>query len=609
VSATIIAALTWPVGGLTPTNGLDPSWRIAMSMAVERGIDFGGIAFTYGPLGFLEVPINAEAHTLIPALAWIALLQVGLAYLIVVSARRTLGWIPALVLAYVACRLLDEGREVLPLVAFLWAALVLQWGVPPRLGRVLLPASGVLTGLGVLIKINEGVIALALFGAAAWWSGPRRFRALGEFAGVVIVTVVVAWVALGHSLGGLAGWVAASIEVARGYSAGLPFEDPELAWEYPLFIALVGGMGWFVWTSAEAPDRARRVALAAVGAVLAYSLFKHGFVRHDAGHSASTFVALVAVAAAFRWRPGRGRLVGGGVALATAAGALAVVGAHGPGPTIDHLDPRPRVEALGDHLRLAASPSRRAREREEARAALRDLHAIPPPIIAAVGDRPVHVGPYETSIVWAYGMEWRPVPVFQDYTVYTAPLDGRNADALRGDDGPERILLHGGPRIDGHSPEGEGPEARLAMLCGFRESASAEGWQVLARTPDRCGFERPLGSVAGADGATVAIPSPPHPDDLVVARLHAPPSFAQRLRTLLYKPREVPEVVLDDGYGFRVPADVASGPLLVRVPPSAGWSVYAPGFAFSRMRVTYAGPFRVEFAAIRLSAGAGSGGT
>ena len=50
-------------------------------MAVARGIDFGDIAFTYGPLGFLEVPINAEAHTLVPALAWIALLQVGLAYL------------------------------------------------------------------------------------------------------------------------------------------------------------------------------------------------------------------------------------------------------------------------------------------------------------------------------------------------------------------------------------------------------------------------------------------------------------------------------------------------------------------------------------------------
>jgi hypothetical protein len=278
-----------------------------------------------------------------------------------------------------------------------------------------------------------------------------------------------------------------------------------------------------------------------------------------------------------------------------------VYGADGLRSSARLLDPAPRAATAWDHLELAVRPGRREDLRVQAAADLRALHALPAPVLEALEGHTVHVNPYETSIVWAYGLPWRPAPVFQDYVNYTNALDRLNADALRGPDAPERILRHGGARIDGHSPEGEGPESLVAMMCGYEQEVADDFGQVLRRADWRCGRERPLGSVSAQAGATVAIPSPQGGDDLVLARVHVPRSPWDRVRTTLYKPRAVPEVLLDDGYAYRVPADVAAGPLMVRAPGSLGWGPYAAGFAFSRMRVSYAGsPVRIDFVAMRV---------
>jgi hypothetical protein len=140
------------------------------------------------------------------------------------------------------------------------------------------------------------------------------------------------------------------------------------------------------------------------------------------------------------------------------------------------------------------------------------------------------------------------------------------------------------------------------MMCGYRQEVADGFWQVLRRATWRCGPPRPLGSVTATAGEVVAIPPPPGPDDLVVARVHIPRTAWDRVRTTLYKPRAVPVVTLDDGYAYRIPADVAAGPLMVRAPASLGWAPYASGFAFSRMKVDYAAsPLRIDFEAIRVT--------
>ncbi len=602
-AAVLIAVVTWPAGSVTPTWGVDPSWRIALHMAVAQGVDFGDIAFTYGPLGFLNVPLNAEAHTFVPSVLWVLLLQTGLAYLMIELVRRSFGWPVAVILALVTCRLLDDSREVLPLIAFLWAALVIQWGVPGRVGRWLLPVSGVLAGMGLLIKFNEGVVALVLAGVAAWWLGPGRWRAVGVFAGAALAGVVVPWVAMGNGLAGLPDWLRASARIAAGYSSGLPYEDITRSWEYPLFIGAVGVIAWFAWQEGDAPSRARRVAILLLGVFFVFTVFKHAFVRHDLGHTPSSFTALIVVAAAVRWRDvGRtGRLAASAACGAALVATLVAQGVTSVDAAGRFLDPRPRLERMGDVAALVVDPGERRAERERAKAAIREHHYIPLEVIAALKGHGDHVEPHDTSIVWAYDLDWDPPPVFQDYTIVTNALDRANAAALRGPDRPERILRHAGNRIDSHSPEGEGPEQLLAMICDYRPEVAVPGWLVLQPAPSRCGPERPIATVTARAGERIPIPPAPTARDMVLARLDIPVPPLERLRTALYKPRRLPEVYHGPELRYRVPVDVARGPLLMRVPPDIGWPEYAQGLPYRTVTVNHvASPFRIHFVAVRV---------
>lgn len=616
LAALAIAVLTWPVASTTPTYGLDPSWRTALHMAVAEGIDFGDIAFTYGPLGFLEIPVNAEPHTLVPSLIWTLLLQVGLAWLLIECLRRSLPAAAAVGVAYLACRLLDDGREVLPAIALLWVALVVQWGIPPRLGRVLLPVSGFIAGAEILVKLNEGVVALVLGGIAAWWLGPRGLRALAVFGGSALAGLVVPWVLLGNGLGGIVDWLVASVRVAAGYSAGLPYEDPSLRWEYPLFIVALVVIAWCVFQGSGPLGRARRLAMLGAAALFAFATWKHGFVRHDLGHSPSSFTALIPLAAAFRWRPGSIGRIACAAACATAiVGAVVTHGGTDAGAVADIADPSERIGHAGDALALAVSPSRRADERDDARAELQRHHFVPLAVLDAVRGHTVHVGPYETSLVWAHELDWRPLPAFQDYVIVGNALDRANADALRSDRAPERILRHAGPRIDGHSAEGEGPEQLLAMICEYREVLGAPGWQVLARATPRCGPERPISSVTADAGERIPVPPPPDPRDMVLARVQVHVPLRERLRTAAFKAAAVPLFYFGPELLYRVPADVARGPLLMRTPAAGiGWSDHiaaGPNQELEPYRVDWDGvaigdvasPVRVDFVAVRLASG------
>ena len=52
-----LVVVTWPVAGVTPSVGIDPSWVLGLAMAVSNGLVWGrDIVFTYGPLGYSVNP-------------------------------------------------------------------------------------------------------------------------------------------------------------------------------------------------------------------------------------------------------------------------------------------------------------------------------------------------------------------------------------------------------------------------------------------------------------------------------------------------------------------------------------------------------------------------
>lgn len=107
-------------------------------------------------------------------------------------------------------------------------------------------------------------------------------------------------------------------------------------------------------------------------------------------------------------------------------------------------------------------------------------------------------------------------------------------------------------------------------MCNYRETYARGVVQVLARGASRCGPPQRIGGTSVTTGGQVRVPAA-GPDELVYARLHLPRPLGERLRELVWKPSSLPAIVLD-GVAYRLVAATASGPLLMRMPPSTGIS-------------------------------------
>jgi hypothetical protein len=141
------------------------------------------------------------------------------------------------------------------------------------------------------------------------------------------------------------------------------------------------------------------------------------------------------------------------------------------------------------------------------------------PVLAAAKRDPSHIDPFDTGLVWAYDLPWRPLPVFQSYSAYTSGLDQRNADALSDPGGPAAVLRHDPGAVDGRNPDWESPAAMRALLCHFALRSGDAQWQTLERTAPRCGRERPLGRTTVALGRPAPVPAPPDGQSMVLARI------------------------------------------------------------------------------------------
>jgi hypothetical protein len=605
----VLAVLTWRDVVFAPIPGLDPSWHAGLHMAARRRMAFGDeLVFTFGPLGFLTQPVVYYASTgLLSALYGFGL-QAALCTSLLDVVRRTVALPLAAVLTFLV---VSAGRELkaaetVVVVAVLVAVGLLRGDHSPRTERILVVAAGVAAGTHLLVKFNTGVIVALVGLVTAWFVGRRGWRSLAVFAGAAAVSVLAGWLVTGNSLADLVPYVDGSLQVASGYSESLGIDLEERNAFYPAAVAVTLVVVALGWRAARPWPAGRRAGLALIGAAWLYAALKHGFVRHDE-HDIVFFgeALLVGTALAAAARPSlRGRtqplLAGAGTAALLVVYLLA---AEVPVKAV--VNPLPAVRRAGDDAATFASSGRRSRAIEASRARLREAYGLTAPVLASLEGRTVHVRPWEAQLAWAYPeMRWRPVPVFQEYTAYTAGLDRIDADFLSGPRAPERIVYEE-VFVDFRNPDWESPAATLAIACHYRQlPVSQPRWQVLAHAGDRCGAPRPLGTVFARVGDTVPVPDPGDPDAIVVARvrgLDGSPLYA--LRAALLRIPHV-HVALDGDRRYRLVPGTAANGLIVRSPAILGFDEpFAPGSA-ATLRVEHGGglglgdTLTIEFVAV-----------
>jgi hypothetical protein len=582
----LITLLAWPITLRPAIATLDESWQIALHLAAARQLQHGvDMVFTYGPLGFLGFPIPYVGVT-----STLALIAAGVVYLALITtlfieARRVLpSWSAGLVTLLVArAFVLLPPFEAFQALILIWSIEILGGTARPR-GAILPIVAGAVAGLAIFGKANigAGVAAMALVTTFAVTSDRRRSAVV--FGLTMLVATIAGWVILGQEVANLPTFARGVAEIVSGYNGAMGADlMPKRAWVYT---ALVGS-GLFaasaLWLHGRRWPRQQAAGLALLVLVIGFALWKTALVREH-----TTFVLATLMIAIFPLASTLGRSI---FLMGILGVGMALAGASAIEPRM-YLDVPTSVRSLTLEAADALVPGRSDRAVAQTRERLRSRYALEPATLEALRGHTVQVDPDLTSVVFAYPeVGWAPLPSFQAYSTYTPVLDRQDADRLRSDRGPERILRSFRPAtptdlfrtwidrplradevlpftVDGRFRWFEQPETTLEMFCRYREVSATDRWEVLARSDRSCGPPEALATVNARAGDTVTVPTEVRPDRFVILKVHGlEPSILGRIRAALLKAYDW--WVRVDGTRYRLVAATAADGLLVAVPPAA----------------------------------------
>jgi hypothetical protein len=608
-----LLAVSWPVNQIAPGLGPDFSWMAGLYMAHAEGLHFGkDLFFTYGPLGFLEVPVLYEPGLWMVAFCYQLLVHAALAISLLWVARRALPLPVALTACYVALVAAPLGAAAVVL-AFIWSFVATQERCPWSLRRNALRCVALLAAVELLGKQNYGLTAFILVVLAAATAAERR-RLVPEVLAISGLGYLLLWAASGQSVSLLPEFLSRQAVIVSGYSSAMPADILAHSWEIPAAVGgialLLAAAAWGSWGS----GRVQRAGALLVCALFCFASFKQGFVRHSSGNTPEFFAVLACAGIVVASRlPRRGREVGTVALLAPLFAVLLVVT---PGISISRtLDPVPHVDILAYDIGALTSPDRRRAIVAESRGWMKEVYGLDRGFLRAIGGRPVQVEPWEASAAWAYELNWQPLPTLQGYAAYTPSLDRLDADAFESVAGPQLVLRHrnlepgevGVDTVDGRYPGWSSPAAMRALLCNYRPVRTTGEWQLLERAPRRCGAQRSMGRVAARTGEAIPLPAA-RPDEMVFARVAGlEVAGVESLRTLAFRARER-TASFDGGRSWRlVPATAGDG-LIMSVPASRDFPPpfrLAPGARTVQFAVDGGSerPLTVEFFAQRVGLG------
>jgi hypothetical protein len=572
-----VAVLTWPVSGVRPAAGLDPSWIAGLYMAAERGMDFGTqIVFTYGPLGFLVQPGLWDVWLGRVAFLWTAAAQIALCVGLLWASRRAFGLVVGLLVTTFAATVPMADAILLPATVVGVAALLEDWGPRARFGLAI--GAGTLAGMELLSSLRAGP-TLVVMAAAVLLGLPGRRRTLPAFVGSLLFVSGLLWFVSGQGLDNLGAYAANTASIVGDFSAAMVYTQATLWWQAPGMIVGLATVAVLCAAAAWRLDNARRVGLVVMVAAIAFLTFKHAVIRESPGGVEMMFAGLLAVGLALAPYVRRAVAIAATLVL---VGITYVGMADEVGTTLDLPQ---RVTNFRTQLGEMAIPGRAEDAQRLSRESMQAEYGLGSADLALLRSGGVHIAPWEVGVAWAYDLGWDPLPVFQQYAAYNTRLDELNAAKLESATAPNLILWGNTSTyqadksdfpgaIDSRWPAFESPAEMVQMLCRYPAVRWDASWAVLRRRPSRCGHERPLRTVVAGNGEAVRLP-PTRSDEALLVRVDGlAVSGVEKLRTLLYR-AAMRHFIFQSTYGNIVGATAADG-LLLRVPR---WADYPGKFA------------------------------
>jgi hypothetical protein len=475
-------------------DSVPQSWQAVLSYAAAHHLQWGrDIVFTFGPLGFLTSDYY-WGNFFWPMVVWAGGFALALAAALVPlldrvpKAIRLPVYAALPVLTVPACS--NLGFDAFYFLAITMLGILCLRGEQP--GVVRLTTTGLVLTVLSLIKFTFciysvfAVLAIATANGKAW-----RNTAILIGSSILSLLGFCSW--SGQSLWSVFLYVAGSTEMAAGYSAAMALAPN--VWDARIGIALlIFVLALVVTTWVGSPNwrgRTHRVAIAAAGIFLAW---KEGFVRADTATHVVVFLvysfflaALVPSLLGIDWVAEelneRENILSapiGNVLLRRRARALTF------GCMFFSLTPfaffnadfRAAVQKgllakSSDTVSAFIRPATYKLDLEHQLESMRDKADLPK-IRATVGGDAIDALNVDQDVAILNGLNYKPHPVFQNYSAFTPALQRLNAEFFKSKP-PQYVLWRSGS-IDGRFPTLDDGEVLLTVLSSYSPVTNENGF-------------------------------------------------------------------------------------------------------------------------------------
>ena len=507
--------------------GLDASWQLGLNMARAQNFVFGrDIVFTYGPLGYLQIPDTVSGT---PALA--LLFRIGL-YAVVLLVLVRLPWIlpskaavvsSALVIGLGAALDAEPAEDPVVFAFTVLAALVIADQSRWRNLELLLLA--LLATVALLVKLNQGIEACALLVVVLV---TIRIQRTGRPAHPLLpiatfaVSAVLLFVLSTGSLLAFGPYLRYGWETVSGYSKAMAILGPP--WQLALAVLMIGGV--FIGLPLVAGDLRSLWPGFVPACIASFFIFKHAMVRQD-GH-ANLFHVRFAVALLFLLMCARARDRRLVLLLQFFSLAMGCAIALPISELKARLSLRQATVALSAYTHWPSAWTAMGAQNERRRAQLR----LPDRFHQVIRNQTVDAVPIDVQAVQANGWNWRPEPVFQFYDAWTPALDRLNAGHIESRRAADFVLLSFFA-ADYHHPFSEAPLSWRALLDRYDLKSASPGLLLLQHRPE-FRFARPvlLGSETIHWGEDLRLPQT---RDLLIVAPHIRLSLSGQFTAFLFR--------------------------------------------------------------------------
>ncbi|WP_322030620.1 hypothetical protein [Paraburkholderia sp. J76] len=487
LSIVATALLLIPFSPEMPTPGLDPSWRLALNVAIAKGLVFGrDLIFTFGPLGSVYTTVySPETNALTMSASVVYAIGFASIFGLAAYPRRLLIGVALPLLVTVSISR-DSYFIAMPLLLLLGIVRIcslensaLHLRATPTV-KVVLVLATIALGMTPIIKGSFIGVVIPIAGLSFVVLARKNFRAAVAFVVLLVVSLSGWWIACGQPIDALPKFFIAQSPIISGYTEAMSYNastiDPIRYVVASAFICVIS------WGALRKEERIPAYALIAGTAWTFFVAFKSGFVRHD-GHvciAAGTMLFIAFAVTCFA--PKTWSLAASVISIVVAVSVVrAVLPVDWPF-LVQRVETISASTANGIRLRLK-------NDSELQQAYVDSLAAIrksgPLPNVSGTVD----VYPVDLAAIFANGLAWSGRPVFQSYSAYTPALLKLNADHLLGAAAPQNVFFTFGP-IDHRLPTLDDSTSIIALLSHYRvagyedsyvhfvKSASANGTRL-----------------------------------------------------------------------------------------------------------------------------------